>query len=238
VKTASNTVLLIVLALALAGCGGGSAETTAPQTTAPATASPADPGKAAIEVFAAAARQDKADRIWDLLSTSSKQRLGPTLARFRTGPASELRKGLGSIEDFRTIVSERITPEFGVIAIDGTRAGKRVVYAAALRLEGKQWKFELGSPVKVRPIGPDPDAREAVVAQIAAAVQGPGGAGTAVMYLDGQVVNPEVRGTSSNSTLFANFDPALDPGRHTVVLFASDDREASATAWAFTVEKK
>jgi hypothetical protein len=30
----------------------------------------------------------------------------------------------------------------------------------------------------------------------------------------------------------------LDPGRHTVVLFASDDREASASAWAFTVEKK
>ena len=84
----------------------------------------------------------------------------------------------------------------------------------------------------------DPDAREPVVAQIAAAVQGPGGAGTAVMYLDGQVVNPEVRGTSANSTLFANFDPALDPGRRTVVLFASDDREASATAWAFTVEKK
>jgi hypothetical protein len=54
------------------------------------------------------------------------------------------------------------------------------------------------------------------------------------MHLDGQAVNPQVRGTSTNSTLFANFDPALDPGRHTVVLFASDDREASATAWAFT----
>jgi hypothetical protein len=54
------------------------------------------------------------------------------------------------------------------------------------------------------------------------------------MHLDGQAVNPQVRGNSTNSTLFANFDPALDPGRHTVVLFASDDREASATAWAFT----
>ncbi len=238
-KTASDTVLLIALALALAGCGGGgSARTTAPATTAPTTTTPADPGKAAIEAFAAAAREGKADRLWDLLSTSSKQRLGPTLARFRTGTASELTEGLGSIEDFRTIVSERITPEFGVVAIDGIRARKRAVYAAALRLEGKQWKVELGGPVKVRPIGPDPDAREPVVAQIAAAVQGPGGAGTAVMYLDGQVVNPEVRGTASNSTLFANFDSGLDRGLHVVVVFASDDREASATAWAFTVEKK
>ncbi len=30
------------------------------------------------------------------------------------------------------------------------------------------------------------------------------------MYLDGQTVNPQVRGTSSNSTLFANFEPPLD----------------------------
>jgi hypothetical protein len=229
--------VLVGLVVLAAGCGGGrnGAETT---TSAPATATttPADPGKATIEAFAAAARERRADRLWGLLSSSTRERLGP-LQHFRRGTASELTAGLGSIEDFRTIVSERITPEFGVVAIDGTRAGKRVVYAAALRLDGKRWKVELGGPAKIRPIGPNPDAREPVVAQIAAAVQGPGGAGTAVMYLDGGTVNPEVRGTSSNSTLFANFDPALDRGPHTVVLFTSDDREASATAWAFTVEK-
>jgi hypothetical protein len=237
VRRALLPVVLVVLA---AGCGGGtSAETNGPTTTAPpATTTPADPGKAAVEAFAAAARSGNADSLWALLSTSSRERLGPTLERFRAGTAAELTEGLGSIERFRTIVSERITPEFGVIAIEGRRNGKPAVYAAALRLEGAQWRFELGGPVSVRPIGPDADAHEPVVAQIAAAVEGPGGTGTAVMYLDGQVVNPEVRGTSVNSTLFANFDPALDPGRHTVVLFASDGREASATAWAFTVEKK
>jgi hypothetical protein len=238
-RTASNRLLLIVLALLLGGCGGGTiAETTTQATTATAAPTPADPGKRAIGAFVAAARAGNADSLWRLLSTASKERLGPTLAQFRNGAAAPLSKGVGSFGRFRTIVSERITDELGVVAIDVTRAGKPGVYAAALRLEGEQWKFELGGPVQVRPIGPDPDAREPVVAQIAAAVQGPGGAGTAVMYLDGQVVNPEVRGTSANSTLFANFDPALDPGRHTVVLFASDDREASATAWAFTVEKK
>ncbi len=235
-----RVLLPVVLVVLAAGCGGGtSAETTGPATTAPpATTTEADPGKTAVEAFAAAARSGNAASLWALLSTSSRERLGPTLERFRTGTAAELTEGLGSIERVRTIVSERITPECGVVAIDGRRDGKPAVYAAALRLEGAQWKLELGGPVRVRPIGPDADAREPVVAQIAAAVEGPGGTGTAVMYLDGQVVNPEVRGTSANSTLFANFDPALDPGRHTVVLFASDDREASATAWAFTVGKK
>jgi hypothetical protein len=140
------------------------------------------------------------------------------------------------------VVSERVTPEFGVVAIDGSRVvegrRERSTYAVALRLEGERWKVELGGPVKVRPIGPDPGAREPVVAQVAAAVEGPGGTGTAVMYVDGQTVSPEVRGTSTNSTLFADFDPALDPGRHTVVVFASDGREAAATAWAFTVKAK
>lgn len=232
-------LLTFVLALAASGCGGGeTTSTTAPVTTVHVTTTtPADPGKAVIESFAAAAHGGQAAAMWALLSTSTKGRLGPTLERFRKGPASELEKGIGAFADFKSIVSERITPEFGVVAIDGLRGGKPDVYSVALRLEGKQWKIELGGPVKVRPIGPDPGARERVVAQIAAAVAGPGGTGTAVMYLDGGVVNPEVRGTSSNSTLFANFDPGLDPGRHTVVLFASDDRDASATGWAFTVAK-
>ncbi len=76
------------------------------------------------------------------------------------------------------------------------------------------------------------------MAQIAAAVDGVGGSGTAVMYLDGQTLTPEVRATASNSTMFANFDSGLDPGRHTVVVFATANRDASATSWAFTVVKK
>jgi hypothetical protein len=135
------------------------------------------------------------------------------------------------------IVSERITPEFGIVAVDGRRNGKRAVDAAPLRLEGTGWKLELGSPVKIRPIGPLPGKHEPVVAQIAAAVTGPGGSGTAVMYLDGHTENPKVAGTSSNATLYANFDPALEPGRHTVVVFASDGGDAGATAWDFTAGK-
>lgn len=239
VLTARNTVLLagLVGALVLAGCGGSKhAGTTAPTTTAPTATAPADPGKATIEAFAAAARRGDARALWALLSTQSRERLGP-FARFAKGPARKLHEGIGTFTRVRTIVSERITPEFGVVAFDGIRNGRRQVYATALRLQGEDWKVEAKSPVVVRPIGPAPGAKEPVVAQIAGAVEGPGGSGTAVMYLDGATLNPQVRGTASNSTLFTNFDRPLDPGRHTVVLFASDGREASATAWAFTVGK-
>ena len=219
-------------------------QTTAPAvtaTTTPAT-SPPDPGRDRVAAFVAAARAGRVDAMWRMLSAPSKRRLGPTLARFRGHTAPKLTEEIGSFGRYRIVVSERITPEFGVVAIDGSRvvegSRRRDVYAVALRLEGSSWKLELGSPVHVRAIGPDPGAREQLrVAQVAAAVEGPGGAGTAVMYVDGQTVSPTVARTASNATLFANFDPALERGQHTVVIFASDGREASALAWAFTALK-
>jgi hypothetical protein len=231
-----RALLLLAVVLALAGCGGGkSAETT----SAPATTTSADPGRDAIEAFAAAARAGNTGSMWRLLSASSRQRLGPTQGAFGMKAGPGLATGLGTLRAFHVVVSERVTPEFGVVAIEGTRAGKRTIYAVPLRLEGTQWKVELGGPVRVRPLGPLPGAREDVVAQIGAAVEGQGGAGTAVMYLDGQAVGQlKVYRTATNSTLVANFDPALDPGRHTVVVFASDAREATASAWDFTARRK
>ena len=224
-----------MLVVVLAACGGGGDK--AQPTTIRLQPAPADPGKAAVEAALAAAAAGKIDQLWGMLSTRSRQRLGPTLGRFRSGAGRELADRLGSLRNAKVIVSERITPEFGIVAVDGRRNGKRAVDAAPLRLEGTGWKLELGSPVKIRPIGPLPGKHEPVVAQIAAAVTGPGGSGTAVMYLDGHTENPKVAGTSSNATLYANFDPALDPGRHTVVVFASDGGDAGATAWDFTAGK-
>ena len=221
-----------MLVVVLAACGGGGDK--AQPTTIRLQPAPADPGKAAVEAALAAAAAGKIDQLWGMLSTRSRQRLGPTLGRFRSGAGRELADRLGSLRNAKVIVSERITPEFGMVAVDGRRNGKRAVHAVPLRLEGTGWKLELGSPVKIRPIGPLPGKHEPVVAQIAAAVTGPGGSGTAVMYLDGHTENPKVAGTSSNSTLYASFEPPLDPGRHTVVVFASDGGDAGATAWDFT----
>jgi hypothetical protein len=229
-----------VVLVTAAACGGGKTVATTVSTTAPATTAPvADPGRDAIAAFVTAARAGRAQAMWRMLSTSSRERLGPMLADFRDGAAADLTEGVGSYRRFHTIVSERVTPELGVVAIDGLRnvagAQERGIYAAVLRLEGTSWKIELGGPVRIRAIGPDPGAHERVVAQVAAAVQGPPGNGTAVMYVDGQTVSPTVAGTASDSTLYANFEPGLDKGRHTVVVFASAGREASAVAWAFTV---
>jgi len=234
-------------ALLLAGCGGGkSAEPTTtndfpPAPSPPTTTTSGDPGKDAIDAFVAAARAGRAEAIWSMLSVASKRRLGPTLARFRARGATQLAEEVGSFGRYKVIVSERITPEFGVVAIDGPRIveGRRVrdVYAAALRLEGESWKLELGGPVKVRAVGPDPGAHERIVGQIAAAVAGKGGGGTAVVYVDGLTENPKVYGTPSNSTLVVNYEPALDRGRHTVVVFGAVGRDASATGWWFTAAK-
>jgi hypothetical protein len=225
-------LLPLVLVLALAACGDGGDK--AEPTTIRLQPAPADPGKAAFEAALAAAASGKTDELWAMLSSRSKQRLGPTLRRFEAGAGGNLVRSLGFLRDPKVIVSERITPEFGVVAVDGRRNGRRSVYAVPLRLEGTNWRLELGSPVKVRAIGPLPGKHEPVVAQVAAAITGPGGSGTAVMYLDGHTENPKVAGTSSNSTLYANFDPPLDPGRHTVVVFASDGGDAGTTAWDFT----
>jgi hypothetical protein len=245
-RRAGNRLLLALsVAVLAAGCGGGKkTATTAPvvTTTQSATTASADPGAAAVKAFVAAARARDATALWRMLSTESQQRLGRTLARFRKGPAAKLAAQAGVFRAYRVIVSERVTPEFGVVAIDGSQsvAGRRTrgVGAIVLRLEGTRWRVALGSPVRVKLIGPDPTGPKQVVSQVAAAVTGPGGSGNAVMYVDGQTVSPHVAGTASNSTLYANFDPALDSGRHTVVVFATVGHEAAATAWAFTALKK
>ncbi len=229
---------LLAVALLAACGGGGKTGATVPATTAsapPTVTGPQDPGRDTVEAFVAAARSADATRLWELLSTSSRERLGPSLAAFRKTEVPALAGTVGRIRDFRTVVSERVTPEFGIVAIDGRRGSGRALYAAVLRLEGSSWKVELGGPAVVRPIGPDPGAREPVVGQIAAEVEGPGGTGTAVMYLDGHTENPKIYVSAKSATMVANFEPPLDAGRHTVVVFASDGRDASATAWAFTV---
>lgn len=229
-----RAVLVLVAVLLVAGCGGGKkAVTTVETVKLPTTTTSGDPGKDAIGAFVAAAKAGKLDAMWGMLSSESKQRVGPTLGEFKSGAGGELADTLAGFGDYMVIVSERLTPEFGIVGIDD---GKQV-YAVPLRLEGTDWRVELGGPVKIRPLGPLPGKTEDVVAQIGAAVEGPGGEVNVVMYRDGATEQPQVRGTATDVTTFANFDPALPAGRHTVVVAATEGREAGATAWVFTVRK-
>ena len=219
--------LVLVGAALLAGCGGS--KKAAP--TAPTA--PRDPGKAVVDAFVAAAGRADAKALWALLSPPSQQRLGP-FGRFRRTSARELADGVGSFARGRygEVVSERVTDTFGAVAI----AGNSGAYATALRLDGGSWRVELGGPVHIRPLGPNPGAREKTVLQVAAAVSSErGGAGTAVMWLDGVTLNPQARGTARNVTLFANLASPLARGSHNVVVFASGAKDASATAWTFFV---
>jgi hypothetical protein len=225
---------VLVAVLLVAGCGGGKkAVTTVETVKLPTTTTSGDPGKDAIAAFVAAAKAGKTGAMWGMLSSESKQRVGPTLGEFKSGAGGELADTLAGFGDYKVIVSERLTPEFGIVGIDD---GKQV-YAVPLRLEGTDWRVELGSPVKIRPLGPLPGKTEDVVAQIGAAVEGPGGEVNVVMYRDGATEQPQVRGTATDVTTFANFDPALPAGRHSVVVAATEGREAGATAWVFTVRK-
>ena len=229
-----RAVLVLVAVLLVAGCGGGKkAVTTVETVKLPTTTTSGDPGKDAIGAFVSAAKAWKLGAMWGMLSSESKQRVGPTLGEFKSGAGGELADTLAGFGDYKVIVSERLTPEFGIVGIDD---GKQV-YAVPLRLEGTDWRVELGSPVKIRPLGPLPGKTEDVVAQIGAAVEGPGGEVNVVMYRDGATEQPQVRGTATDVTTFANFDPALPGGRHSVVVAATEGREAGATAWVFTVRK-
>ena len=229
-----RAVLVFVAVLLVAGCGGGKkAVTTVETVQLPTTTTSGDPGKDTIGAFVVAARAGKLDAMWGMLSSESKQRVGPTLGEFKSGAGGELADTLAGFGDYKVIASERLTPEFGIVGIDN---GKQV-YAVPLRLEGTDWRVELGSPVKIRPLGPLPGVTEDVVAQIGAAVEGPGGDANVVMYRDGATEQPQVRGTAADVTTFANFDPALPAGRHTVIVAATEGREAGATAWAFRVRK-
>ena len=173
-----------------------------PPRPATTTSRPTPARRSIEEVRRRRARRSKPAALWGLLSTATKQRVGP-LRPVPRPPGDRARRGLGGFRDFKVIVSERVTPEFGVVAIDGTKVAEgtteRDVYAVALRLEATEWKVELFGPVKVRPIGPDPGAHEDVVAQIAAAVSGQAGDGTALVYVDGLSENPKIYGTASRT---------------------------------------
>jgi hypothetical protein len=106
-----------------------------------------------------------------------------------------------------------------------------------MRLVGEDWLIELDGPLRIEPLGPLPGAREQVVAQIGAEVKGARGNVTAVMWLDRQTLAPKIAAGPSSATVYANFDPPVERGRHIAVVFAAGTREASATAWTFTVAK-
>jgi hypothetical protein len=228
-------VVLVAVAALVAGCGGKKEPESIqpPIRTAPASE---DRGKPVIDALVRAAGIGDAKAIWDLLSTQSRQRLGP-FDRFQGGAAKTIFDELSPFSHgpYQEVVSQRIVDEFGVISI--VNASR--IYAVALRLEGGSWRVELGSPVHIEPLGVVNARTTEPVVQVGAEIRTsaqPPALETALGWLDGLSLDQaKLAGTSKSATLYANLTSPIKSGRHTVVVFAGGAKDASAAAWTFSV---
>jgi hypothetical protein len=215
--------LILVALLALAGCSGDDKQ------AAPTPA--ADPGRDVMAALVAAAADDDAETVWELLSRPSQRRVGPTVEEFERNEFPELKRTLAPFAGgpLPVEVSEKIDDEFGLIALSRGEDA----YAIPLRLEGDVWRVELRSPVRIDVLGPPPGSRGKFAQQVGVEKRGAGGAGIAVLYLDGVTLDAETFSDADSATIFANFESDLEPGRHTAVAFTSAAGEAAARAWTF-----
>jgi hypothetical protein len=210
--------LLALVALLAAGCGGGSAD---------------DPGAAVIAKLVDAAKNDDAAAMWQLLSTPSQRRLGPTEEAFAAKRAKSLARRLAPFADgYELAVSNPITDLFGLVAI----ARGKSAFGTPLRLEGKDWKVELGGPIALEVLGPRPGSR-GPVGQVGVEVHTPGGVGDSLLYVDGSTLDARAYSGPKGATVFANIPGLLRPGRHVAVAYADRGDSAAATAWTFRATK-
>lgn len=267
VRARGLTILLLVLALAAAGCSGdaevdpgtqptteaapttggtetdtGATETTPPE---PEPFPEVTPGPI-LQRFVRAAAANDSDAMWRLLSIPSQRRLGPTPAQFRNGAGARLARQVGVFIPGRSRVflEEPITALFAVAAYGGrTSVGEGQpfgTYAAAMRREEDGWRIELGGPVQLDPLGPDPGEVASGAFQVAAGIEANAGIIEAGVWLDGQAVPGRASGAGDarRLTIFGESTDRIPRGPHAVVAFASTFAEASALAWMFTYRAK
>jgi hypothetical protein len=211
----------IALSLFLAACGGEKEQAT----------TPADPGRDVLQALVSAASDGDAEQAWELLSKPSQRRAGPTFEEFEQTAFPELQRQLAPFAEppLPVEVSENLDGGFGVVALSrGPHA-----YATPLRREGSVWRVELPGPVRIDVLGPPPGSRGKFVDQIGVEKHGAGGAGIAVLYLDGVTLDAKSYADADSATIYANFATKLEPGRHTAVAFTSAAGNAAATAWTF-----
>jgi hypothetical protein len=218
-------------------------DTQPPGATAPPESVVAPPPGPTLEEFVAAARAGDADAMWALLSAPTRERLGPTAAEFRRGQGRRLQASLGSFVEGRSAVflNEQVSADFAVAALGGRQTirgrERRGAFATALRYEDGDWRLELGGPVELEALVPDPGEVENENAQVAAGVAADAAILEGGIWLDGDAVPGESGGTDDRHITFYS-DPVtdLEKGPHAAVAFASTADDASALAWLFSVK--
>jgi hypothetical protein len=229
-------IALVVALLSVAGCSGENDEAESPAPPPEPAAEElrseverARPGVVLQDFVRAAARRDE-NRMWERLSEPSRRRLGPTRGDFRRRAARALEQELVLLgRRHELVLSQAITATFAVAAV----ARGSTVYAAALRLERGLWRVELGSPIRIEPLRPDPGETVSRRTQLAAEVTAGSPILEAGLWLDGLAFPSRGGGPTPNALTMFGETPTLPRGRHTVVAFASTAAHAAARAWPF-----
>jgi len=215
-------VVALATVLALAGCGDDRKESP------PA---PLNPGQTLLRFVRVSAGGNVA-ATWGLLSRATQRRYGPFRV-FRVRQASKLARQARAVRGGPLIVATPITSRWAVAAV----AGRRAAFAAALSRERGRWRLELGGPIRIEAVRPNPGERVLGRTQVAAEVHAPAAIHEAGLWLDNRALPSRGGGLGPRAlTMFAEA-PDLAAGPHAAVAFTSTGRDASARAWSFAARR-
>lgn len=173
--------------------------------------------------------------MWDLLSSDTKKRLGPTEAEFAKGFGPKFEHGLGAFAgtDYQLVLADEMPSGWGVAAIAGMREvdGKTSfgTYAVALRREDGRWKIELGAPLDlIRELPKNGQTAEAQP-EIAIRLKAETPIDLAGLWLDGVPLPAQGQSVDLREILLkAKPGAPLSDGNHVVVVFGESGDVANA----------
>jgi hypothetical protein len=209
---------LLVLAAALAGCGGSGNGATTTKAAAPG---PAD----TLRRLVAGDPQSM-----QLLTPASRKRVA----------ASELAEGVAAFADDVPVKARQVGGGWAVAWAVGTHTAEgtteTMAYAVPLQRTGGRWLAEISPAIQVRPLGPDQGETVGATPQVAAELKAPEPIVDSSLLVDGAPLEIESGGPSSNFiSMFGAPREPLAAGRHVAVAFARAGTDAAARAWTFEV---
>jgi hypothetical protein len=227
---ARGVLLLPVVLLVLLGAG----------STPAATADEAQ-RLGVLERLLSAARANDEPAMWGTLSRISRQRLGPTLADFRSRGVRGVRDGVAPFfgSPYRVILNVGFpwNRNLGLVAVSG--GSERGAFAVPVRRELGAWKVEINPAFTVEAVRPLPFDRVLRRTQLFAEITAPGLIDGGSMWFDGIPFDARQYWSKDQKhmSVWGEAPQPLRAGRHTVVAFAATRREAAANAWTFTVRR-
>jgi hypothetical protein len=195
-----------------------------------------------LSQFIEAAGAGDAEGMWSLLSVPSQTRLGPDVENFATGYVQAFQEGVGTFAGtpYEVVLAVETESGWGVAAVAGDRVkeGKEeyATYATALRREDGAWKLERDAPIALKRIEPEGTSTPETLPRIVLRIEADSAIEEAGLWLDGKPLPANVLGTDARQiSLEAVPRSKLEPGRHTIVVFARTGNDAVAGSSPLTV---